>query len=208
MLVGKLDNRDFGMCKAERRSCKGISIRPTIWLRGVMQCMVWTGMLLVLHGLPQQCLGQVSSPPQSMQPKHVAHLRSVSQAVISPDGQQLAVLLSVPRKPLVDDDGPAWSELHVVGSDGVMRPFITGQVSIGAPSWSPDGKSIFYVAKRNADKESRLYSIPIDGGESSPAVTHATAIAHFAISPDGQQVAFVASQERGKDAARLEGQRF
>src|ERR1043166_8673050 len=52
-------------------------------------------------------------------PQRVAKLRAVSNAQISPDGSQIAYILSVPRDPLATgdekyEDGPNWAELHVV----------------------------------------------------------------------------------------------
>lgn len=64
----------------------------------------------------------------------MAKLRMVTQAEISPDGTRVAYVLSVPRTPLKEDDGPAWAELHVVTSDGASRPFVTGQVTVSAVS--------------------------------------------------------------------------
>ena len=40
----------------------------------------------------------------------VADIRSVGQIVASPDGGQVAYTVTVPRRPFVDPDGPAWSE--------------------------------------------------------------------------------------------------
>ena len=47
-------------------------------------------------------------------PQHIAKLRVVTEAVISPDGTQVAYVLSVPRDIPKEKDGPAWTELHVV----------------------------------------------------------------------------------------------
>lgn len=49
-------------------------------------------------------------------PQHVAKVRTVASAVISPDGSSIAYTVSVPRRPLVDEDGGPWDELHLVGS--------------------------------------------------------------------------------------------
>ena len=73
-----------------------------------------------------------AAEPERLTPRHVAKLRAVSQVAASPDGRHVAYVLSVPRRrPLLDDDGPAWAELHVVGRDGPSRPFVTGEVNVG-----------------------------------------------------------------------------
>ena len=38
---------------------------------------------------------------------------------------------------------------------GSSRPFITGEVSISSPQWSPDGRSIYYTSKRAKNKTRR-----------------------------------------------------
>ena len=60
---------------------------------------------------------------------------------MSPDASQIAYVLAVPRRPLEEDDGASWAELHVVGRDGVSRPFLTGEVNVSEISWTPDGKA-------------------------------------------------------------------
>ncbi|TDI11685.1 MAG: hypothetical protein E2P04_07370, partial [Acidobacteria bacterium] len=55
-----------------------------------------------------------SAADQALTPHHVAQLRAVRQVAISPDGQQVAYVLSVPRSLPDQEDGPAWAELHVV----------------------------------------------------------------------------------------------
>ncbi|MEM8680625.1 MAG: S9 family peptidase, partial [Planctomycetota bacterium] len=113
-------------------------------------------------------------------PADVARLRRVSSAAIAPDGNHVAYGLSVQRDPLKDKDGTAWTELHVVDREGHDRAFITGQVNIGGIQWTPDGRAIAYTAKRNGDKQTALYTIPIDGGESQKLFDHDTSISGVA----------------------------
>ena len=149
-----------------------------------------------------------SQEGQRLEPKHVANMKYVASAVVSPDGRHVAYTVSVPRRPLKDDNGPAWSELHVADMEGNIRPFITGEVSIGTPQWSADGRSIFYTAKRNDDKEKVLYRIPVDGGESVPAFKHSTSIDGFDIAPDGKSVALLAKEEIDKSVKELRDKGF
>ena len=125
-------------------------------------------------------------------PQHVARIRTVTQAAISPDGSQVAYVLTVPRVPLQEDDGAAWEELHVVSADGRSRPFVTGQVNVTSPKWMPDGRAITFITRRTGDSARALYLLPLDGGEARRLVTHATDIASYAVAPDGKRVAFVA----------------
>ncbi|HBU43301.1 MAG TPA: S9 family peptidase [Microbacterium sp.] len=124
--------------------------------------------------------------------EQVADLRSVSAAVISPRGDTIAYTLSVPRKLVVEDDGSAWTELHVIDEDGTHRPFVTGEVSVSSIGWMPDGSAITFLSKREGDEHTRLYAIPLSGGEARPIATLETAISSYSFSPDGDSVALLA----------------
>lgn len=121
-----------------------------------------------------------------------ARVRAVGGAVISPDGAEVAYVLSVPRKPGVDDDGPSRSELHVVGRNGTSRAFLAGKVDVGALQWLPSGDGITFTSKREGDKVRRLYRIPLRGGEAVPVVTLKSDISGYDLSPDGRRAALIA----------------
>ncbi len=126
-------------------------------------------------------------------PKHVAKTRFVTSAAISPDGNLVAYTLSVPRQPLVDADGSAWTELHVVDAQGQSRPFSSGHVNVSQVQWTPNGDRIAFVARRGDDKKNSLYVIPVNGGEARRVVSHASGLRSVSFSPDGKQVAFLAT---------------
>ncbi len=133
-----------------------------------------------------------AAEPEKFTPQHVAKLRAVTSAAISPDGSKVAYVLSVPRRPGVDDDGPSWAELHVVGPDGKSRAFVTGEVNVLDPTWTRDGNAILFLAKRGKDEHRSLYKVDADGGEARRVVAFGSDIASFAIKADGRRVAFLA----------------
>jgi dipeptidyl aminopeptidase/acylaminoacyl peptidase len=143
-----------------------------------------------------------------MTAKHVAELRSVQRAVISPDGKLIAYTLSVPQEILAEEAGAAWKELHVVDREGNSRPFITGKERIANIDWSADGRAITYLAKRKDDEHAALYSIPVDGGESRQLYAHPTGISGAQASPDGSQILFLASPEKSEEEKNLKKQGF
>ncbi len=139
-----------------------------------------------------------------MTPKDVAKIAAVSGVAVAPDGSAIAYLKSVPRRPFEDEDGTSWSELHVVRADGEDRPYITGQVNVGGVGWTPDGKGISFVAKREGDEARALYVIPVDGGEAQRVLEFPEGIGSYSFSPDGKRVAFLASdKEDKKDKEKL-----
>ena len=141
-------------------------------------------------------------------PHHVAKVRTVTSVAAAPDGSQVAYTLGVPRRPLADDDGPAWTELHVVGRDGASRPFITGKVNVAAIRWTPDGKAVTFLARRGDDTTRSLYAIPLAGGEAQRLLGHETDIQGYSFSPDGTRVAFTARPAVPKERRDLERKGF
>ncbi len=127
-------------------------------------------------------------------PHHVAKIRTVIAVSASPDGSEIAYVLASPRIPFQDDDGAAWTELHVVGTDGRSRPYVTGAVNVAGVRWTPDGRGLAFLARRSGDDARSLYIVPRDGGEAQRVLAHATDIAAYEFSPDGRQVAFLARE--------------
>lgn len=141
-------------------------------------------------------------------PAHVAKLKSIVEAAISPDGKYVAYALAVQRQPMVDDDGPAWTELHVVDSSGQSRPFVTGKLNISQIQWTPDGREIAYVAKRNGDENPVLYTIALDGGESQVRVKHDQPISGVSFCPVDSRIAFLATEPLDEQLKKIRDKGF
>lgn len=147
-------------------------------------------------------LAAITSPVRAgdrlFTPLDVARLQSVSAAQIAPNGRHIAYVLTVPRRPWVDDDGPPWAELHVVDASGASRPFVAGKVNVSDIHWMPDGNSIAFRAKRGDDKETALYVIALDGGEARKVLDFETGIGAYALCPTGDRAAFIAREKEAK----------
>lgn len=146
--------------------------------------------------------------PQVFSVLDVARTRSVTAARLSPDAMTIAYLVSVPREPFEDDNGPPWSELHVVDTAGHSRPFVTGAVNVSRIAFRPDGHGISFVAKRGEDKHGCLYYLPLDGGEARKILEHDTDIGDYEWSPDGGRIAFLAKEKPPKEDEALEDAGF
>lgn len=145
-----------------------------------------------------------AKPASVLTPHRVAEIRNVSAAAISPDGKRVAYVLSVPRKPMVDDDGGNFTELWIFAFDGgEPRAYVAGKVDVSGVQWMPDSKSVAFVQKRADDKAGALYVLPVDGGEARRALASPTGIASYTIAPDGKRVAFT-SVDPDADAKKKE----
>jgi dipeptidyl aminopeptidase/acylaminoacyl peptidase len=146
---------------------------------------------------------------QVLTPHRVALLRSVASALISPDGTRVAYVLSVPRTPMVDEDGLPWSELHLLElASGTTRPLIAGRAEFSAPSWTPDGQALCFLAKRGDDKVNALYSLPLGGGEARRVAGLETSISAYSLSPDGKRAALLSTPAVSKERKAQEEKGF
>ncbi|MBI5432043.1 MAG: S9 family peptidase [Planctomycetes bacterium] len=136
----------------------------------------------------------LAEEPKVLTPHRVAELKSVGGALMSPDGRHVAYTLSVPRKPLSDDDGGNRTELWVLDvSAGNSRAFVGGKSELSGVSWTPDGAGLAFLAKRGDDKHNALYVLPLAGGEAQRAAALATGISGYSLAPDSKRVALLAA---------------
>ena len=147
---------------------------------------------------------------RQLTPLDVAFVRSVSQVAIRPGGSEIAYTLTVPREPGVEENGAAWTELHMVRFDGSEdhRPYVSGHVNVSHLRWSPDGGYLAYLAQREGDDHGSIYVIPAQAGESVRLVQYETNIAAFDWRPDGRAIAFVASEPAPAELVELQDQGF
>jgi dipeptidyl aminopeptidase/acylaminoacyl peptidase len=127
--------------------------------------------------------------------RQLHELRLVGEVAASPDGALVAFTRSVPRRLFDEEDGPAWSELHITDSTGSSRGYVVGQVNVSALAWTPDGATVTFLAKRSGDETRGLYGIDVAGGEARQLLAHGTDIKGYSLSPDGGRVAFIARAE-------------
>lgn len=141
-------------------------------------------------------------------PELVARLRTVTSAVIAPDGARAAYLVSVPRVPDVEPDGGPWVELFVADlARGTTRGYVTGKQTVSAPAWTSDGRALTFLAKRGSDKDTALYVLPVDGGEARRALALGSAIEAYDLGADGKTVLCIAAppKDKEREAAREKG---
>jgi len=161
--------------------------------------------LLTAFGTSQS----TSAQSTSLSLEEIVTLKRVTAVRINPAGDQIAYLLAVPRELYKDDDGKAYHELHVVDLQGASRPFVSGKIDVTAFAWSVDGKSIYFVAKRDPDaKFNSLFEIALAGGEAVQKFTHLSSIGAIHPSPDGKSIAFLATGEAAEKSKELAAKGF
>jgi len=138
----------------------------------------------------------------------IARLQSVGQVEISPNGRHVAYTVSVPRDLNEEDDGPSWSELHVLGPDGESAAFIAGSVNIGSIGWRPSSDVITFLARRGEDDHSQLHGISLGGGEARKLAELPGGVAGYSFSPDGNQVALIGTEPVSDEITAMQDRGF
>lgn len=140
----------------------------------------------------------------------LAGLRAVVEVVPSPGGPEVAYVLSVPRKPLAEEDGKAWKELHVLDAEGNSRRYAGGEVRVSDVAWHREssGWAISFLAKRGDDKNTSLYSIPLGGGEARRVAAFEEDLEVYGWSPAGGQLAFLAREPEEESRVELREKGF
>jgi dipeptidyl aminopeptidase/acylaminoacyl peptidase len=136
-------------------------------------------------------------------------IKQVVTVRMNPAGDRIAYLLQVPREIYVDDDGKPYRELHVTDLKGNSTPYVIGDVEITNIAWAADGKSMFFLAKRDEEADfNSLYRIAMTGGEAELLFTHVNSISRVYPSPDGSVLAFTATEAPPEKSKELEEKGF
>src|SRR6516164_815920 len=110
--------------------------------------------------------------------------RNVTDARISPDGRRIAyVVTSVDEK-----RNRRTSEIWLVDTSGAHPgASFTTAGSSRSPRWSPDGKSLAFLAARSSGKP-QIRILPMSGGEARQLTDLAEGVEAFEWSPSGDRI--------------------
>ena len=117
----------------------------------------------------------------------------VSAPQLSPDGTQVVYVQA-------DADWSANKRISHLwrartdGTDVVQLTFGTDNET--EPRWSPDGRQVVFIGKRNGTEVSQVYLLSMGGGEARALTSHATAVSAPAWSPDGASVYVLAADAK------------
>ena len=130
---------------------------------------------------------------QTITPEDILSIRELSDIQLSPDGKQVAFVIT---EPAASNTQPRTSNIWTMPVDGSEspRPLIPGLSNIGSPRWSPDGKTLAFLSDRRqifllgAGESTAVQLTSVPGG-----------VEDFEWSPDSKMIAFVARDQPTPD---------
>lgn len=124
----------------------------------------------------------------------IPKLVGVSNVAISPDGKQIAFIVS--RANLKTDRNDPTLELYDVASK-TTRALTFERRGLASPAWSPDGTKIAFLALYGSgeDQNQQLWIMDLRGGDPVAVTMAPEGVEEFAWRPDGGAIAFVAPDE-------------
>jgi len=103
---------------------------------------------------------------------------------VSPNGRQIVFTVSS----LDLEANKRRSDLWVVGTDGAgLRPLLRSDDSESNGTWSPDGRTIYFLSNRGGS--SQVWKMSVDGGDAQPVTSLPLDVGSFLLSHDGTKLA-------------------
>lgn len=148
-------------------------------------------MLVIVAGIsPAQALAQ---SPRAMTLVDLLNVPRLSDPQLSPDGRQVLYVLAEANWESNDRIAHIWR----VDADGAGTIQMTaGAEGESSPRWSPDGRTVAFLARRGDADANQIHLVPNDGGEARALTEHPTAVSSISWSPDGTAIYFLAPDER------------
>ncbi len=144
----------------------------------------------LLLALPSLALADAPIARKPMTVEDLWSLQRVGAPVLSPDGRTAAFTVSTYDPEEDRSNADIWLLDVATGS---ARRLTSNKASDTSPAFSPDGKRLAFLSRREGDKATQLYVIARDGGEAERLTEMPLGVSNPKWFPDGKRIAFVSS---------------
>jgi len=110
----------------------------------------------------------------------------VSNAKVSPDGRWIAFTVTKPDFEKDENVTELWIADATAGDPHALT---FDRRHVGQPQWSPDGKTLAFVAP-DADDHPQVWLLALRGGEARKLTSAPNGVEHYSFRPDGNAIAF------------------
>jgi dipeptidyl aminopeptidase/acylaminoacyl peptidase len=140
------------------------------------------------------CGAAAPAAARVMQIDDLKSIAGVSDATISPNGTEIAFIVSRPNYKADRNDRTLM--LYDVASHA-QRALTFERKGVASPAWSPDGTRIAFLALRGEGKDAQeqIYVMNMRGGDPAAITNALQGIQQFAWRPDGKAIAYVTADE-------------
>jgi len=145
------------------------------------------------------------------------NLVSLSDPQVSPDGREIAVVVSTPDW----KTDKSKHEIDLVDiATGARRPLTRYRTDVSSPRWSPDGTRLAFITMDttpaapapaaagksdtgadDAGKYEQVFVLPMDGGDAQRVTDAKRDVVSFSWSPDGKTIAYIAADVPANEKA-------
>jgi dipeptidyl aminopeptidase/acylaminoacyl peptidase len=148
-----------------------------------------------------------------LNPEMVMNIKSISNPVISPDGNYVAYLKLIPPK---ENEGKKYrySDLNIMDlktrtTNKIKSIYSTSSSPASRYQWSEDSQYLYYTAKyKEIHEKKQVYKISVINQNPELITHHETDISKFTISKDEKNIVYLAKKKKSQEKEKLKNNGF
>ncbi|WP_224483160.1 S9 family peptidase [Robertkochia aurantiaca] len=140
---------------------------------------------------------------QTLTPEDISNLRSVTNAMLSEDGEHILYTITVPADPKESNELP---ETHLFKHSIASGQQVTlvNNLSVSQVQFRPGSQTVSFIAKPEGQETSAIYEIALSGGDPEKVFEFTTDIKDYYWHPNGSVLAFTANPpEENEEGSEL-----